>query len=160
MRGILPRMSDSQTFAAALLGRWTGAVQTWLDPEAPPTVNEMTGELTRALDGKSVLHNYQSKVGDKRADGLMILGEDIATNRGCCVWIDTFHTGSNVMLFAAESQAADRVSLTGSYAAGEETWGWRLVVQVIGADELRFEHTNIGPDGTEWPAIRVDYKRA
>lgn len=130
-------------------GRWSGTVDTWLDPSAAPTRSEITATTSRVLDGKCTQIDYRSHVGDNRSDGLMILGKDIETNRLSLTWIDTFHTGSNVMSFAADESG----SLHGAYAAGSEVWRWRIVVQ--SGEELRIQHFNITPAGEEAPAIEV-----
>lgn len=150
-------MSD---FTESLIGQWRGTVRTWFDPEAEAIENEISGTFRRALGNGALLHEYRSQVGDRRADGVALIGIDIATNRHCVSWVDTFHTGSNVMLFAAEDRAIeDGVSLHGAYAAGDETWRWRIVIRVAGADEARIEHFNITPDGEEGRAIEIVYRR-
>ena len=135
-------------------GQWSGTVDTWLDPSAAPTRNEITATTARVLDGKCVHIDYRSHVGDKRSDGLMILGRDIGTGRLSLTWIDTFHTGGEVMNFAADESG----SLRGAYAAGEEMWRWRIVVH--SAEELRIQHFNISPAGQEDRAIEVVLRRA
>lgn len=145
---------------SALVGRWRGTVRTWLDPAAPPVVNDITGAFRNALDGATLLHEYQSHVGDKRADGLMVIGWDIATNESAMLWIDTFHTGSNVMMFAPETKSAGSpVRLIGAYAAGDETWRWRVTFTVVSSDECRIEHVNISPAGGEDAAIEMTMRR-
>jgi hypothetical protein len=144
----------------SLPGRWRGTVQTWLDPAAPPLVNEAEGTFRRLLDGGSVVYEYTSRVGEHRADGMAILGIDIATMRPCMTWVDTFHTGANVMQFAAEDrELANGLSFGGAYAAGDQTWRWRVSIVVVSANEIRVDHINITPDGEEAPAIRIDYQR-
>ncbi len=133
-------------------GQWSGTVDTWLDPSAAPTRNEITATTSRLLDGTCVQIDYRSHVGDSRSDGLMILGKDIHTGRLSLTWIDTFHTGSNVMNFAADESG----SLHGAYAAGEEVWRWRIVVHA--GEKLRIQHFNISPAGEEAPAIEVNLR--
>ncbi|MGZ5433541.1 MAG: DUF1579 family protein [Thermoanaerobaculia bacterium] len=130
-------------------GQWSGTVDTWLDPSAAPMNGEITATTSRVLDGKCVQIDYRSRVGENRSDGLMILGTDIETGRLSLTWIDTFHTGSNVMNFAADESG----SLHGAYAAGEEVWRWRIAIHAD--DELRIEHFNIAPAGEEERAIAV-----
>lgn len=147
-------------FLEGLVGRWRGTVRTWFDPGGEAIENEISGTFHRAFDAGALLHDYRSRVGDRAADGLAVIGIDIATNRPCMSWVDTFHTGSNVMLFAADDRAvADGVSLHGSYAAGDETWRWRIVIRVAGPDEVRIDHFNITPDGEEGRAIEIVYRR-
>lgn len=150
-------MSD---FVNRLIGRWSGTVRTWLDPAAAPVENEIGGTFRRAFDTGALVHEYQSHVGEHRSDGMALIGTDIATNRHCVSWVDTFHTGSNVMLFAADDRTVENgVSLHGSYAAGDQAWGWRIEIRVAGADEVRIDHFNIEPGGEEARAIEIVYRR-
>lgn len=121
--------------------------------------NDFVATFREVFEGGAVLQEYQSAVGDTRADGMALIGQDLGTNQPCLSWVDTFHTGSNVMLFAAEAcNGRDGVCLVGSYAAESETWRWRIVF-TVGADELRIEHFNITPAGDEAPAVRVTCRR-
>ena len=138
----------------ALQGRWRGTVRTWLEPDAPALIGEITGSFRSALGGATVIHDYDSSLGDSRSDGIMVIGRDIATNRHCLTWIDTFHTGGNVMLFAAEGD-----SFVGSYAGGDELWRWRVAFRFDGVDALTIEHRNITPDGEEHRAVEVEFRR-
>ena len=131
-------------------GHWRGSVDTWLDPSAPPASNHIAATTAQVLDGRTVQIEYRSHVGENRSDGVMFVGTDIATNRPCLTWIDTFHTGANVMFFAAD----DKGAFHGSYAAGDQIWRWRVVMKVS-PEELRIEHTNIEPSGEESRAILV-----
>ena len=130
-------------------GEWRGTVRVWFDPDSEVIVSDITATTSPVLGGKSLRMDYQSKVNDSRSDGLMILGTDMSTNKPCLTWIDTFHTGGNVGLFAAQ----DDGSLLGSYAAGEEVWGWRI--RIHEGDELRIEHFNVMPSGEEYLGVEV-----
>jgi len=130
-------------------GEWRGTVSTWFEPGAEAIVGEITATTSRLLDGPTTRIGYKSFVNEHRSDGVMLFGKDIATLLPCLAWVDTFHTGSNMMLFAAGPDGA----LVGSYAAGEEMWRWRIVIQA--GDELRIEHFNITPAGEEARAIEV-----
>ena len=150
-------MSD---FLEGLIGQWRGTLRTWFDPAGAAIENEISGSFRRAFDSGAVLHEYRSQVGDRRSDGVALIGVDIASNRHCVSWVDTFHTGSNIMLFVADDGAVENgVSLRGSYAAGDQTWGWRLVIRAVAADEVRIDHFNITPDGEEGRAIEIVYRR-
>ncbi len=135
------------------IGEWQGTVRTWLGPD--PVHSDITATTERVLEGKSTRIAYRSTVTGKRADGWMILGEDIATpGRQCITWIDTFHTGSNVGNFAADESG----TFHGSYAAGDQVWRWRI--EISAGEELRIEHFNISPAGEEDRAIEVILKAA
>ena len=134
-------------------GQWRGTASTWLDPDGDPIVSDFTATVAPILDGKSVRIDYQSKVQEKRADGVIIIGQDVATLRPCLTMIDTFHTGGNVMNFAAGDDGA----FLGAYAAGEEMWRWRITIHT--GDQLRIEQVNIHPSGQEDRAIDITLQR-
>jgi Protein of unknown function (DUF1579) len=131
------------------IGNWHGTVRTWFEPDSEVIVSDITATTSPVLGGKSVRVDYNSSVQNNRSDGLMIFGTDIHTNKPCLTWIDTFHTGGNVMTFAAD----DDGSLLGSYAAGDVVWRWR--VRFHEGDEWRIEHFNIPADDPEYRAIEV-----
>jgi hypothetical protein len=135
-------------------GTWRGTVQTWFEPEAEAIVSDIYATTANVLDGKSVRLDYQSQVNEYRSHGMILIGKDVATLRPCLTMIDTFHTGGNVMNFAA-GETDD--TFFGAYAAGEEMWRWRIVVQP--GEELRILHFNIHPSGQEDRAIEVTLRR-
>ncbi|HVG24513.1 MAG TPA: DUF1579 family protein [Thermoanaerobaculia bacterium] len=136
------------------IGEWRGTARTWLEPGAAPAVNDFAATTTRVLEGKTTLIGYRSHVKEHRSDGMMIVGTDIGTKRLSLTWVDTFHTGGNVMPFGADEAGV----LRGSFAAGEELWHWRIAI-TVSEDELRFDHTMIEPSGEETPAIEVILRR-
>ena len=135
-------------------GNWSGTCDVWLDPPNPPVRADITATTSQVLDGKTTQLDYRSTVNGKRADGTMLLGIDIANNQRCVTWIDTFHTGGNVMLFATDADG----SLLGSWDAGGQVWRWR--VRFDEGDELRIRHFIITPAGEESPAIEVILTKA
>ena len=147
---------NDKPWMTRLSGDWAGTVRTWLDPEAAPVENEIKGSFRSLLDGPSVLHEYTSRVGNDRSDGLMLLGKDIGSGELCLTWVDTFHTGGSVMPFRAAGDA----TFYGSYAAGPDVlWHWRVTFDTVNPNELTIAHTNITPTGEEAHAIEVRYRR-
>lgn len=130
-------------------GEWHGHVRIWFDPTSEVIEAAITATTSYILGGKTLQVDYKSNVNESRSDGLMILGQDMSTNKRCLSWVDTFHTGGNVGLFAAQEDG----SLYGTYAAGEEVWGWRI--RIHEGDELRFEHFNVMPSGEEYLGVEV-----
>lgn len=51
------------------------------------------------------------------------------------------------------------VSVLGSYAAGEERWGWRTVLRLVDADHLVIQAFNISPQGREDRAVETELTR-
>src|SRR5687767_12241878 len=113
------------TLLQSLVGEWRGTVRTWVDPARPPVSNDISGTFRLLLASKTVIHEYTSRVGDARSDGMMLLGRDIETTRPSLAWVDTFHTGGDMMHLAADPASTDdRLVFAGAWAAGEETWRW------------------------------------
>ncbi len=147
-------MDETRGFLQEVIGTWRGTVSTWLRPEAAPLTGEISGSFSRLLDGGSVLYEYTSKVGEHRSDGIAIIGKDLADGHIRMTWVDTFHTSSDVMVLTQED---DKLSFIGSYTAGEETWGWRVVFGPVRNDELLIEHFNILPGDEEARAVEIKY---
>ena len=133
-------------------GNWQGTVRVWFEPTSDAIVSDITATTSRVLGGKLVRIDYQSMVNDKRSDGEMIVGNDMSTNKPAIVWIDTYHTGGTLGLFAGQ----DDGSFLGSYPAGDQVWHWRI--RVHEGDELRIEHFNIMPGEEEYLGVEVTLK--
>ena len=149
-------MDETGALLQGLIGRWRGTVSTWLRPEAAPLTGAISGSFNRLLDGDSVLYEYTSKVGEHRSDGIAIIGKDLSDGLVRLTWVDTFHTSSDVMVLTQDAKG-DELSFIGSYTAGEETWGWRVVFGPLRNDELLIEHFNILPGGQEAKAVEIKY---
>jgi hypothetical protein len=97
--------------------------------------------------------------GQKQEGTLVIAGSERseAVTGG---WVDSWHQGSALMSLRGTGMKADRLSLTGAYAApGQPDWGWRIeLVLVDKALELRM--TNVSPTGVEAWAVVAVYMRA
>ena len=72
-------------------------------------------------------------------------------------WVDSFHTGSAMMLSLGDLRADGLISVTGSYQAGDERWGWRTEIEVD--DALVVRAFNISPAGEESRAIEARWTR-
>ncbi len=141
-----------------LMGSWRGSVTTWQRPDEPGATSEISGTFEPALGGRTVLYLYTSMVGEHRSDGMALIGKDITSGGLRMTWVDTFHTMSDVMTLE-DCETDDGLGFLGSYSAGDQTWGWRIVLRVTGADELMIEHFNILPTGEEPPAVEIKYRR-
>ena len=151
-------MDEKGALLQGAIGTWWGKVSTWLRPEAAPLIGEISGSFSRLLDGGSVHYEYTSKVGEHRSDGIAIIGKDLSDGLIRMTWVDTFHTSSDMMVLTQDAKG-DELSFIGSYTAGEETWGWRVVFGPARNDELLIEHFNILPGGHEARAVEIKYQR-
>jgi hypothetical protein len=144
---------------AGMAGNWRGTTRTWLDPNAAPeeTPTEATAEML--LGGRFLRIDYRGTVAGKPHAGQMIVGFHNDAQSFELLQIDSFHTGSMMMLSTGPVGPGGAVSVLGSYPAGNERWGWRTVLR-RDAEELVIEAFNIAPDGQEFPAIETRLRRA
>lgn len=139
-----------QTF----VGRWGGPTQLWLDPEKPPeeTLTELDAESV--LGGRWLRLSYRGVAFGKPHAGQMLLGFHKDESQLELAWIDSSHTGTSIMLSRGKPTAVGVVDVLGSYAGGEERWGWRTVLHCPSPGELVIEAFNISPQGLEERAIQ------
>ncbi|NJK33314.1 MAG: DUF1579 domain-containing protein, partial [Deltaproteobacteria bacterium] len=96
-------------------------------------------------------------VGERPRQGELVLGFHRDAGVYELSWIDTFHTGTAIMPFTGPARADGVVSVLGSYAAGDERWGFRLELGKRDAG-IALRATNITPAGEEHRAIEVDFE--
>ena len=92
--------------------------------------------------------------------GVAILGAHLDAGTFETAWVDSFHTGTNVMFSTGTSQAP-RYSVLGSYGDRQQgpRWGWRTEVDQPDADSLVITMFNITPQGEESRAVETRYRR-
>jgi len=144
----------------ALAGQWRGTNKLWLDPSAPPAESETTLTVATAGQGKFLTAAYTWAYEGQPQDGLLVVWQDPATGGGRISWLDSFHTGDAVMVFQGQF-AAGRVSVLGSYAAGDgPDWGWQIDLVPLPDGGLQLLMYNIEPGGQVYPAVEATYARA
>ena len=142
-----------------LVGDYVGETQTWLDPAAPP--DRSTGQLhvESVGGGRWVRLQEHGQVQGKPHAGEMTLGFHVDARQYELSWVDSFHTGSSIILSTGPSSSDGVIRVTGSYPAGEERWGWRTELEVGDGGTLRMRAINIMPTGEEFPAIETTWTR-
>jgi hypothetical protein len=143
-----------------MVGRWSGPTQTWLDPSAAPDESRTEVTVESLLGGRWIRIDYQSTVQGKPHAGQMIVGFHKDAKAFEIAWVDSFHTGTSMMLSTGAPRPDGAVSVVGSYGAGNERWGWRTVLRQTQPDELVFEAYNISPAGQEDRAVETRLRRA
>lgn len=143
-----------------MAGEWEGRMLTWFEPTRPEDDASINGNIKSLLDGRFVMHEYQSSFKGKPFSGMMIIGYSIATDSFQCAWIDSFHTGT--LLMFSESAGSDKLfSALGSYTAPgvPEPWGWRTEITMPDENNLIITAYNITPQGEEAIATEIKYNR-
>lgn len=144
---------------ASFAGRWTGETQLYLDPTAPPEVSRTDATIEPVLGGRWVRIDHCGTAMSRPHAGVLTLGFHKDAQEFEASLIDSFHTGTAMMLSVGALRADGVVDVLGSYAAGAERWGWRTMLRLEG-DELVIEARNISPAGEEYPAITTRLRRA
>ena len=141
---------------AELAGEWKGSVQTWFEPTSEPLLAPSHGTLRPILNGRYMVFDYHWSMPDEPQEGSLMLGFHL--DRECYVasWVDTFHTGTDIMHFVGEPRG--RMSLATTYGPPDEPWGWRVELVLLG-DTLVVGHFNIPPGEPEYLAVEFRLHR-
>lgn len=135
------------------MGDWSGPVSTWFDPNAAPEVSAWRLSAVPALGGRFLRLTYSGVAMGKAHAGEMLLAYERDEKRHTSTWVDTFHTGTQVMVSHGQIEG-DVLVLLGSYPAGDERWGWCTRFRREG-DTFVIAMANLGPDGKEYPGLEV-----
>ncbi len=149
-----------RTQLSRLVGEWAGTNRVWLMPGEP--VRESATAVTIALAARDgfVTFRYTWADGGQPQDGLLILRNAAAPGGVDMVWLDSWHTGGQFMVFQGEADRDGRVSALTSYPAPPgPDWGWRIELAADTADELLLRMYNIPPGEDEQLAVEARYTR-
>jgi hypothetical protein len=146
-----------------MVGEWKGTTKTWFDPSKLEDESPISGTMRPIMEGRFILHEYQSSFGDKPLTGMAIYGYNLDLQKFQCAWMDTFHNGSAIM-FSQGNRGDTDIRVLGSYAyvtpETEQHWGWRTHIDLISDSELVITAFNITPDGQESKATETVYRKA
>jgi hypothetical protein len=145
-----------------LMGDWEGTASVWFEPGEPVDQSPASGTMRPILDGRFILHEYQSSFGGKPLEGVAIIGYHLETGKYQTAWVDSFHL-STAMMFSESSRHADRMNVLGSYEyvtpEVDQKWGWRTEIEIVSDDEIVLTSYNVTPEGEEAKATQTVYKR-
>lgn len=145
-----------------LIGDWQGTAKTWLDPSpsAPPVSAPWEGAITELLGGRFVQFDYRSSVNDTPIAGRLLIAFESSEGLFRTTWIDSFHTGTAVLVSVGKPGDAD-VDVLGAYfiAEGVPPWGWRTRIDDSRDGELVIRMYNVKPEGEEKIGVEIALKR-
>lgn len=142
---------------ASFVGEWAGPVSTWFDPTGAPEVSSWRLSAAPVLGGRFVRLTYSGVAMGKAHAGEILLGYERDEKRYTAAWIDSFHSGTQMMVSHGQAEG-DGIALRGTYPAGEERWGWGTRFRRDG-DTLLIAMTNAGPGGPEDRAVEATLTR-
>lgn len=144
---------------AALAGEWEGRTQTWFDPTSAPKEAVTKGRIRPVAEGNFMLYEYESSLDGEPFFGAFFLGYDDNRKKVVASWVDSFHNGTALMHCEGDEDPVALVKVLGSYAAGDQTWGWRTVLKLEAPDHLVYQAFNIPPGGPEYMGIESHLRR-
>ena len=136
-------------------GSFAGSIQVLVGPSHVPARRATAAQI---LGGRFLELDTAGTLADKPHAGRFLVGYHVDGKELVGCWVDSFHTGTDLMACAGEHTADGKLVLRGSYGAGEERWGWRTTFK-LADDILEIEATNVAPDGTEDRAILTTLRR-
>lgn len=159
----ISREKGAHHLFSRLEGGWEGVARTWFDPNVLNDESPVQANMRLILGGRFLMIGYAGSMQGRPLEGLMIVGKQLSTDKFQCVWIDSFHTGTD-MMFSESKRNADALSVLGTYVYAtpetEEIWGWRTRIELVHEDEVHITAFNVAPDGTESRATETILKRS
>lgn len=143
-----------------LVGTWRGTTRVWFEPDTIADEAPVQATIRSVLGGRFVLHEYETTFMGELQLGLALYGWHIDRNGHEAAWIDSAHTGTQLMY--SEAPTGDqRFAVLGHYGGHEDgaPWGWRTEIALDGDDRLVIIAFNITPQGEESKAVETIYTR-
>lgn len=144
-----------------LAGAWSGTARTWFGPGSPAMEAPWAGEITPLLGGRFVRFTYRSSLEGKPLAGELTVGFHVGEGEWTAAWLDSFHTGTDLMRSVGPKREAGPIGFAGTYfaAPGHPRWGWRTELDDGAEGALRLRMYNVTPDGQEALGVEVELTR-
>jgi hypothetical protein len=153
-----PRATARHTWLASLAGTYVGETKTWLDPSGAPDVSPEEVHVRPLLGGRFVAFESLGAIGGQARSGELRVGFHVDLDRWEATLIDSFHTGTSVLVSNGRPREDGVVEVLGHYAAGPELWGWRTELSADG-DTLTWRAFNVSPASEVYPATEAILRR-
>jgi hypothetical protein len=145
----------------ACVGKWTTHVKIWMDPAAPATESDGTGEGKWIMGGRYLQEDFKGTVMGQPFEGMGITGFDNMKKAYVGTWIDNFGTG--IMTSEGTYDAAKKtISCTSQCPDATMTKyvSSRMVSTLIDANTHKLEMFAPDKSGKEYRSMEITYTRA
>ena len=140
-------------------GLWHGSKRVVDDGGAFDFTSDLQLRLQPIADTSFWRFDYRWMYQQKPIRGVLRVGYDAAVKKPTGDWLDGWHMSSSIMTLTSESDAQNRILLTGSYAAPPgPDWGWQIDVTPPEDDIWKIRMFNVTPDGDASEAVIMTLK--
>ena len=148
------------TQLTTLSGKFQGAYQLWLSPEAPVRESESTATISPNIKGRYSEIRYTWTDQGEPQEGTLIVSPHTEEKAVSAVWLDSWHTMDGFMIFDGTVQENGGIHVQGTYPAPPgPDWGWEIIIEPPEQDTFRIVMYNVTPDGNRMLAVDVTYNR-
>jgi hypothetical protein len=145
---------------ASLVGEWKCTNRLNFGDEHPVLESPGTATVVTRVGGQCLEIAYTWSFEGKPQEGVILMDKNGKTSEAAASWTDTFHYANSLMHCLGTWDENGKVSVTGSYAAGDgPDWHWRTEI-IPSDDSFKYLMINISPDGDEQWAVEMDFTRA
>jgi len=146
---------------AEMVGKWDATSQFWMDPSQPPSEIKGVSEFKMILGGRYLVHELTAEWMGQPMHGMGITGYDNFRQEFVDLWMDDMGTG----MYMSRGQANDKgdiITYKGTMddpMTDQKDIPTRSVSTRVDKDTHKLEMFAIGPDGTEFKTMEVNFKR-
>ena len=146
---------------ASLAGNWEGEIEVWFDADASPERGQLVGTIQTMLDKRFIRFDYSNSMQGETHSGMLLIGYYLVRKACTISWIDSFHTGTQILQLESTELGKEVFEGKGSYSdpSGGPDWFWRIVIEPLPENKLAIRHYNIHPNAQEDTAIRILLER-
>jgi hypothetical protein len=152
--------SGGHALLKQLVGRWEGRARLWLEPGVLHCEDTVRGEMSSIHGGRWVRHTYETPIDGVDESGTALLGCSLDRGTWQVAWVDSWHTGTDVMVSEGPCLDGDTkivVATTYTGEPGGPEWGWRSEFEPH-EEGLYVRHYNSTPAGEEALAVEFAYR--
>jgi hypothetical protein len=145
-----------------MVGEWSGTNRLytpWIE-ENPVRDTDSKATVAFSAQGKFLKIEYDWAFDDAKQEGLILLGNESATQSVKAFWIDSWHMGDKFLVSEGGQNGNGTISIKGFYAVPDHPdWGWRTVIEAKNADSFTITMYNVSPEGDEELAVEANYQK-